>query len=402
MKHFLLIILTLITCSNLFGIGSAEIKDTYFNKFFKHSIIDGSSTVGKYNLDINMGDQATTLGFMLDFNNDFIHKFIDYPHISQSAGLLLYGFGDSLARPSDTPVGPYAQYASIFALSLAYGWNIYQLPLNTNLYAGFNLYMGSKSIDSSNSAEWKEGIFAPAPYFYFINPWSESIKTKLDFMVNHNWKEIAKLALDLAIATKGWDVDFLIERNGSEFNDSYETSAGITRKFTTFWFFKNVVGIFSSTMRDMDPNDSATSASFESMDKIFGGTGGRFKFKAGTAFDVNNIAKESIGDKIGSADNWFGKLEFGYILGIGLSYKVSHGMGWKVGFNYGIDLDAVSEMNKANGVEEAPASSDAGGFFSLKGKKVTVALEYMSNYINDDIFGTRIDPGLFRINLGIK
>jgi len=153
-------------------------------------------------------------------------------------------------------------------------------------------------------------------------------------------------------------------------------------------FFTNVVCIFSPSFREADLE---ADSSFKEVDKILG-VPGYFKIKAGTAFNVNNLAGEKFADKLGDSGNYFGKLELGYVLGVGFSYKVEKGFGWKIGFNYSINLDA------AGGAQGADANMEK----MLKSKMVHVVVEYYRNYICDDAFGLRIDPSMFRINLMIR
>jgi len=70
--------------------GTVQMKDTYFHRFYYRSIIMGTSSVGKYNLDFINGKEASALGFILDFPNGLIKN----EKVSQTAGLFFYGFQD--------------------------------------------------------------------------------------------------------------------------------------------------------------------------------------------------------------------------------------------------------------------------------------------------------------------
>ncbi|OGJ85084.1 MAG: hypothetical protein A2268_16340 [Candidatus Raymondbacteria bacterium RifOxyA12_full_50_37] len=370
--------------------ASAEMKDDCFDRFFKKSVIDGSSTPGKYNLDVRMGKAGSTLGFIFDVKNPFVKK----DNISQTFGLLFYKFEDTLVPPAITPANG-TSIIGITAFSLAYGWNWYGLPLNTNLYAGLNLYMGGetrmvKQADGT-LADKGPGVFAPAPYFYFVNPWSEKVKTKLDIMVSHNWQEMAKLAAEVFVTLPGWMFESVVDRTGSTYSDSYRSSVGIAKRLTT----KQVLGLFIPAVRNAPEGDS----SMAQVDAMFGGSTGYLKFSGGTTFTVNNVIGETFADKAGSSDNYYFKGEFSYILLLGLGYKVGEGLGFRFGLNYGLNLDAISTMQgQSQGIE----SAEKAGFFSLKHKTVYVALEYMNDYVAEDIFGSRVVPSMFHISLAIR
>jgi len=278
------------------------------------------------------------------------------------------------------------------ALSLCYGWNFYELFWGINFYTGFNIYSGSKKLILESGDETKERFFAPAPYFYMNKPVGERTFTFADIMIRDDFKGLAKIAGKVEYRGDKFDMSFGSERDASEYSDSYLTTGALSKKFTSAWLFTKVVGIFSPTMRNLDPvADSGAFASFEETDAILG-TPGYFNFKAGSAFTINNLAEEKVADKLGSTGNYFGKFEFGYVLGMGFSYKVEEGFGWKIGFNYMIDLDAAGGAN----------SGDSEMDRMFKGKNVFVRLEYYKNYVNDDIMGMRIDPSMFRINLLIR
>lgn len=386
-----LVLLSLLGVLNsiIFAQGTVQMKDTYFHRFYYRSIIMGTSSVGKYNLDFINGKEAAALGFILDFPNSLIKN----EKVSQNAGIFFYGFADELAKKGyhaetqDSITG-----TEMNALSLCYGWNFYDLPLGFNVYAGFNLYSGSKKLILESGNEIKEKFFAPSPYLYVNKPVGERTFTFADVMLREDYKGLSKIAGRIDYNGDKLKFSAGSERNSSEYNDSYLTTAGFSKKFTTAWFFTKVVGVFSPSMRNLDPvADSGAFESFEETDLILG-TPGYFNFKGGTAFTVNNLADEKVADKLGKTGNYFGKFEFGYVLGMGVSYKVEEGFGWKIGFNYMIDLDA------AGGVETGDDEKNK----MFKGKNVFVRLEYYKNYVNDDIMGLRIDPGMFRINLLIR
>ncbi len=381
--------LTTMVIVNTYAIGSLEMKDTYFHRFYYRSIIMGTSSVGKYNLDFINGKNASALGFILDFPNNFIKN----EHVSQNAGIFLYGFEDQLAlKGYDVENQDSIHGTSMNALSICYGWNFYDLPLGINIYTGFNIYSGSKKLELDSNGTTKDKFFAPAPYFYMNKPWGKNLFTFFDLMMDADYKDLAKIAASMLLTREKFDINFGTERNASEYSDSYMTAASVSKKFGSAWFFKHVVGIFSPTMRNLDRvKDSAVYVGFDETDAILG-TPGYLNIKAGTAFSVNNLANEKMSDKLGQKGNYFGKFEFGYILGAGFSYKVEEGFGWKIGFNYTIDLDA------AGGVESGDDSMNK----LFKGKKVLVCVEYYKNYVNDDIMGTRVDPSMFRINLLIR
>lgn len=379
----------ILTGNRLMAIGTMEMKDTYFHRFYYRSIIMGTSSVGKYNLDYINGRNATAVGFILDFPNNFMNRLLGTDNISQTAGFMIYGFEDKLkAGIIDTTNNLNIIGTKMAAFSICYGWNIYDLPLGINIYTGFNFYSGHKKLLYDNNTESKDKFFAPAPYFYMNKPWGKSFFTYFDLMMSHDYKDLAKVAGTMLLQRAKFDAVFTTERNASEYNDSYESSLAIQKKFGSAWFFKNVVGIFSPTMREADLE---ADSSFKEVDKILG-VPGYFKIKGGTAFNVNNLAGEKFSEKIGDSGNYFGKLEFGYVLGVGFSYKVEEGFGWKIGFNYSINLDA------AGGAQGADANMEK----MLKGKMVHVIVEYYRNYICDDAFGLRIDPSMFRINLMIR
>lgn len=377
--------------------GALEMKDTYFHRFYYRSIIMGTNSVGKYNLDYLNGKEASAIGFILDFPNNFMNRLVKYDNISQTAGILFYGFEDELANKGfDEISGDSIHGTAMTALSVCYGWNIYDLPGGINIFTGFNLYSGSKKLFLDSGDESKDKFFAPAPYFYMTKPWklgflqkASKFLTFFDLMVAQDYKELSKMALTAMLERTDGSLSFANERNGSEYNDSYVSSFKYSKRFGSAWFFKNVVGIFSSSFRSMD--DEALK-SFEDMDKILNKPG-YINMQLGTAFNVNNLANEKVGDKIGDVGNYFGKLEFGWILGTGFSYKVEEGFGWKIGLNYSIDIDAAGGSSN---------SGDEKMNKMLKGKMVHVRLEYYNNYINDDVLGLRIDPSMFRINLMIR
>lgn len=394
-KGTLLIIVGLLACGTAWPLGSVEIKDTYFARFFDHSIIQGSSAPGKYSLDFNSGKENLTTGFLLDFPPGFLKGISS--HMSQSGGFFIYKFSDSLNKASTD--GDTLKTVSLTGLNLCYGWNIYQLPLRTNLYAGINLQRLEEKRTFASASDTSIATFAPTPYFYFNNPWSSTFRTRFDFMLGHTYKELAKLALQMIVIRKGWDLGFHTERNGSEFNDSYENSFSLTKKFGSRWFFANIVGMFWDDMKQLKGTvDQETEEAFAMVDNMFGGTTGILRLKFGSSFDVNNLAGETFGDKAGEAGNYFGKAEFGYILLVGLSYKVEEKLGFRFGFNYGLNLDALKGTESGQVVEDSKEE----GLFSLQGKTVSVALEYLYNYVNDDMFGMRIDPGMFHIKLAIR
>lgn len=375
--------------SVLFAQGTLQMKDTYFHRFYYRSIIMGTSSVGKYNLDFINGKEAAALGFILDFPNNVVKS----EKISQNAGLFFYGFGDQLAQKGYDPESQDSITGTeMNALSLCYGWNFYDIALGFNVYAGLNIYSGSKKLILESGNETKEKFFAPAPYLYVNKPVGEKTITFADVMLREDFKGLSKIAGRVDYNGDKLKFSAGSERNSSEYNDSYLTTAGFSKRFTSAWFFTKVIGVFSPTMRNLDPvADSGAFESFEETDAILG-TPGYFNFKGGTAFNVNNLANEKVSDKLGNSGNYFGKFEFGYVLGMGVSYKVEEGFGWKVGFNYMINLDA------AGGVETGDDKMNR----MFKGKNVFVRLEYYKNYVNDDIMGLRIDPGMFRINLLIR
>lgn len=371
------------------AIGNMEMKDSYFHRFFYKSVIMGTSSVGKYNIDFINGRNALATGFLIDFPNNLAGRLLKTENISQTAGMIIYGFEDNFGTGFlDPETNANIIKTKMSAFSLCYGWNFYNLPLGINIYTGFNIYSGNKELTLDNGTQTKDKFFAPAPYFYINKPWGSNLFTYLDAMMRTDYKDLAKIAGTILLTRMKFDTEFTTERNSSDYMDSYESSLAIQKKFGSAWFFNHVVGIFSPTMREADlENDE----SMKEADEILG-VPGYFKIKAGTAFTVNNLAHEKFGDKIGDSGNYFGKAEFGYILGTGISYKVEEGFGWKIGFNYNINLDAA----------KASDSSDTGVFKLLRGKKASVVVEYYHNYICDDAFGMRIDPSMFRINLMIR
>jgi hypothetical protein len=391
-KVWMLLFLILGIAPASWAIGSYEIKDTYFNRFFYQSIIEGGSTPGKFNLDYNSGRENLTYGLIGDIPMNF--SFVPWKNVSQTMGMFVYKFEDNfgpkgLGGTKDTVLS-----ASLTALNLSYGINAYQLPFRTNAFAGLNLYLGreGKIMKDGIGLEQRRSIFSVAPYVYFINPWNERLTTQTDVMVSHDYKDLAKLALKVLLRQQNWNIRFTTERNGSAFSDSYENSFTLSKKIPAIWWLKNIGGIFYKPMREMEADDPETIRMMQGLDKMFGHSAGYLTIKAGSAFEVNNLVEEKFTDKLGKADNYFIKAEGAYIFGGGLSYKVENGLGFKFGINYGLNFGQMGLSQPGNTA-----------FFDLSNKNMYVALELLKNYINDDLFGLRVDPGmLLRVNLGIR